>query len=435
MTTLTLDAPPRIGVRNAAIGLIILSAFTGTAARYALSPMQELVRADLALSDNQMALLLGMAIALPTALISIPLGRLVDRANRTRLLLMLALVCTAGTVLSAFAQDFFTAFVARMLIGASVVAAQPASLSLIADLTPASLRGRMITLVSFGQAMGSTVSFMLAGTLLAWLPTLLPAAGGLAPWRLVQLAFAGAMLLASGALLLLREPPRLEAGHALGGNLRSALNELWSYRQFLLPLFAGMVTVGMADAAASIWSVSVLTRTFHQTPADFGAWMGLLNLATGLVGATLGGLTADLGQKKKGRGGVLIGAVLGAALSIPAAFFPLMPGVPSFAVLLALLLTSGGCVNIAATAAIMVVLPNELRGICTSLLVALIGLAAYGIAPLLVSFSAQALAHNGDIVVPLTVVSVVTSLLGAAAFVRAMRVIAAEPAKPRISHE
>lgn len=117
---------PRGSLRNAAIGLIALAVLTGTAARYVLSPMQELVRADLGLGlgDNQVALLQGMAIALPIVLISIPHGRLVDRTNRTRLLIMLALVCAAGSVLTALAHDFATAIVARMLVGAAVVAAQ-----------------------------------------------------------------------------------------------------------------------------------------------------------------------------------------------------------------------------------------------------------------------------------------------------------------------
>ena len=422
-----LDAPPRASTRNAAIGLITLTMFTGTAARYVLSPMQELVRTDLGLGDNQMALLQGMAIALPTALMSIPLGRLVDRANRARLLLILALVCTAGSVLAAFAQDFATLFIARMLVGASVVAAQPAGISLVADLADASQRGRMITLISLGQAFGGALAYVLAGKLLPWLPTLLPASSSLAalaPWRLVTLVFSVAVLAGAATLLFMREPPRLEAGAAQGGKLREALRELWTYRNFLVPLVIGMVTVGMADAAALIWAVPVLTRNFHQTPADFGTWMGLLNLGSNVVGAVLGGLVADLGQRKRGRAGVLLGAVIGAAVSVPAALFPIMPTVPGFAVLMGLLLTAGACTSIAATSAIAVILPNELRGICFSLLVAVIGLAAYGAAPLLVSLSAQAFTHDGDIVIPLTCVGFVTSVLAVYAFLRAMRVAA-----------
>ena len=136
-----------MGVRHASILLVTLAVLSGSAARYVLSPMQELVRTDLGLDDNHVALLQGMSIALPTALLSIPLGRLVDRTNRARLLVVLALVCALGSVLTAFAPGFAAAFVARMLVGAAVIAAQPTALSLVADLTEASERGRMITLV------------------------------------------------------------------------------------------------------------------------------------------------------------------------------------------------------------------------------------------------------------------------------------------------
>lgn len=417
-------AVPRGPGRNAAIGLVMLALFSGTAARYVLSPLQELVKADLGLGDNEVALLQGMALALPAAALAIPAGRLADRASRTRLLVVLALVCVAGSVLGALAQDFGIAFVARMMVGGAVAAAQPAALSLVADLTEPSVRGRMVTLVSLGQAAGVMVAYALAGALLPWLPTAVPAGGvlaGLAPWRLVLLTFAAAVLAATAALLLLREPARRETDAAAPARVGEALRALWGYRRFLLPLAGGMVAIGMADAAASIWAVPVLTRTFHQTPADFGAWMGALNFGASVVGAVLGGVSADLGQKRSGHAGALLGAVVGCALSIPAALFPVMPGVGSFALLLALLLTVGGCANIAATSAVMVVLPNQLRGTCLSLLVAGIGLVAFGIAPLLVSLSARALARDADLTMPLACVGVATSVFATAAFLRAMR--------------
>ncbi len=429
MTTILAAPPqaaPRGAARNSAIGLITLTLLTGSAARYVLSPMQELVKADLGLGDNQVALLQGMALAVPTALMSIPVGRIVDRANRARLLAVLALLCAAGCVLTALARDFGLAFAARMLVAATVVAAQPAALSLVSDLTDPRERGRIITLVSLGQAVGATAAYMLAGFLLARLPVLVAPGSlfaGLAPWRLVQLLFALAVLAATLALLALREPVRREGGAAAPGSSAGVtLRALWDHRRLLLPLAAGMVSIGMADAAASIWAVPILTRSFHQAPADFGPWLGMLNLGAGVAGAIAGGLAADFGQRGRGPAGALLGAVVGAALSVPAALFAVMPGVLSFAVLLGLLLGAGACVNIAATSAVMVLLPNGLRGMCISVLVAVIGLVAFGVAPLLVSVAARLPAWGGDLAIPLAAVGLATSLAAVFAFVRAMRV-------------
>ena len=407
--------------RSTAIALITLAVFSGTAARYALSPMQELAKADLGLGDNQVALLQGMAIAVPTALMSIPVGRLVDHTNRARLMLVLAVLCTVGSLCMALAPGFPAAFASRMLLLAAVVAAQPATLSLVSDLTEPAGRGRMITRTSLGQAAGATAAYMLAGLLLAWLPEL--AAGtvlaGLSPWRLVQLAWTLAMGATALALLALREPARRELGGGdVNAGLGATLRALWDYRRLLLPLCAGMVSIGMADAAAGIWAVPILTRSFHLTPADFGPWLGMLNLGASVVGAVLGGLAADLGQRGRGQAGALLGAVLGAFVSVPAALFPAMPSVAWFAVMLFVLLAAGACVNIAATSAVMVLLPNALRGMCISVLVAFIALVAFGIAPLLVSLGAR----GEDLSIPLAVVGVLTSLAAGAAFVRAMRV-------------
>ncbi len=419
-------AAPRGNGRNAAIGLITLAVFTGTAARYVLSPLQELVKADLALSDHQVALLQGMAIAVPTALLSIPVGRLVDRTNRSGLLIVLAMLGTLGSLLTAFADSFALAFAARMLVCAAVVAAQPAALSLVADLTTPESRGRIITLTSLGQAFGATAAYMSAGVLLECLPGVVPAGGALsalAPWRLVQLAVALVAGAGTLALLAMREPPRREGG-AMGTDvaLGATLRELWTYRRLLGPLAVGMISIGMADAAAAIWAVPILTRSYHLAPADFGPWLGMLNLGASVAGAVVGGLAADFGQRGRGQSGALVGAVMGAALSVPAALFPVMPNLTWFAVLLGVLLGSGACVNIAATSAVMVLLPNRLRGMCISVLVAVIGLVAFGIAPLLVSLTARLTAQGADLAVPLAAIGVVTSMAGCAALVRALRV-------------
>lgn len=425
MTSSTLRATPKLALPRASIGLLALALFMGTAAKVVLSPLQELVSADLRMSDNETGLIQGLALAIPLALLSVPLGRLVDSTNRARLLVAMALACAAGSALTALAHTFAMMFAARMLVGASVAGAVTAAVSLASDLSDARTRGRTMMLLGLGQACGAAATFALVGALLGWLPRMLPAAlaaDGIAPWRLVQLGFAGVMLVAALALLVLREPERREAGMAGDGDVRAALAELWAYRRLMLPMLIGMTTIGMADAAATIWAVPVLTRVFHQQPADFGNWMSVVFLLSGIVGTALGGYLSDFGQRIAGRGGILLGTVIGAALSIPAALFPVMPGVLAFAAMFALLLTAGAMTSIASTAAIAVLVPNELRGISVSIVSAFALLMSYGVAPSVVSFGAGMLGTAGDIVAPLTAVGVATSVIGVAAFARAMRV-------------
>src|SRR5579862_7987857 len=96
-------------------GLLLLAFATGAAtfASAALEPLQEALRADLALSDNQIAWLQGPALALPAVFGSIPLGLLVDRTSRVRLLFLFMALDFAATVFGALAFNFAVLIVAR----------------------------------------------------------------------------------------------------------------------------------------------------------------------------------------------------------------------------------------------------------------------------------------------------------------------------------
>jgi MFS family permease len=426
MTNLLALPHPRGQAAGVSILLISLGLLGGASARSVLSPLQELVRADLGLTDNQVSLVQGAAIALPLALVSIPIGRLVDRANRTRLLIVLALVCAAGSVLTAFAHGFATMFLARMLVGVSFGAALPAAVSLGADLSDPANRSKVMAALGLGQIVGTAAAFLVAGSLLARLPATLdlgPGMPSLVAWRVVQLLFALAMLAMALALCLLREPPRRDVERPGNLGMAALLRDLAAHRRVLMPLIGGMVTIGMADGAASIWAVPVLTRALHQQPADFGAWMGLLLLASGLFGIVVGGLLGDLGQRVAGRAGLLGAAALVTALSVPMACFPLMPTVPGFGALLGLLILFGAAAGIIGTAAITVLMPNELRGLSISLVNTFSIVIGLGVAPTLVSLFAQAAGYGNDIRVPLALVGLATSAGGVACYLLAIRAV------------
>src|SRR3546814_8801568 len=63
------------------------------------------VRAEFGISDTAIALLVGPVFALFGGLFALPMGWLVDRANRTRLILIGVLCWTAATIATAFARS------------------------------------------------------------------------------------------------------------------------------------------------------------------------------------------------------------------------------------------------------------------------------------------------------------------------------------------
>jgi MFS family permease len=321
-------------------------------------------------------------------------------------------------------HGFVLMFIARMFVGIAAGGALPAALSLAADLTNRAVRGKIIALLSIGQLLGAAGAFVLVGRVLAFLPTKYAPGLGLEPmvaWRLLLLLFSLGLGTLALALFLLREPPPQEISGAQVAGVRAMLVELAAYRRILLPVVIGSVTVSMADAAASIWAVPVLTRFLHLQPRDFGGWMGLLFMVTGFCGVVLGGFLADLGQRLGGRAGLLRAAAVVAALATPMAFFPMMATVEGFAALLGLLLLLGSGASVISLAAITLLIPNRLRGVSISLIVAVNFLFGLGVAPTLVSFLTQVMGYGSDIRIPLTMLGLVAGLASLGAFLVAIR--------------
>nr|WP_277346298.1 MFS transporter [Solimonas marina] len=395
-----------------------------TAAQGVFGILQEAAKAELGMSDVQISLLQGLATSIPVAVLSLPLGRLTDRGNRMRLLIWMALTWTAGTLLTAFAQGFAMMFLARTLAGVGMMCALPVAISLAADLSAKDQRGRALLPLSVGKIVGAAAAFAVGGALLGQLATHTPSwLGSLSPWRGVNVLFAIGSSLLFIPLLLMREPVRHERDGLQSPDLRAALRAIWRRRALLLPLFIGQVTVIMADASAGIWASPVLIRDYGLKAEHFGGWLGAIVLLSGLLGSIFGGLCADFGQKGRIPGGLLLGAVLASLLSIPAAFFPVMPGVVGFAVLLSALLLAGAMTGLITAAAIAVYMPNELRGICLGAFIVVGAVFGFGVAPTAVTLVSRALGGEGYLRMGLTAITLSTSVIATFGFLSAMRTL------------
>ncbi len=404
-----------------AVLLLAVVLFAGALMRTVFSPLQEAAKLDLRLSDFSVSLVQGVATGAPVALVYVPLAWIIDHGHRVRLLTGLLAVCVAGTLGTAFAGSLATLFVARMLSALGATCALSVVISLVSDLCAPERRGRAIVVLGVTTYAGIAAGFGLGGGLLA---TLGRHASGLLghmiPWRATHLVISlvGALLLFP--LVFLHEPERHEVEIA-DATLASIYRAVLAKRRFLAPLFVGQIGVSMADTAATIWATPVLIRDFHQQPAQFAGWVGALLLVGGIVGSIVGGLGADWGQKTGRRGHLLLAAVVATAVSIPAALFPVMPGVGGFAVLFFFLLLSGTIASVVVSTAVTVLVPNEERGACMAafgIINALIGL---GLAPTIVTLGSWAMGGEQHLAASLAATGVVTGVLSFAGYVVAMR--------------
>jgi len=419
----TPEAPEVIPHAGVSLALLTLAIAVGGAMRLLFSPVQEFAKLDLGLSDFKISLVQGLAASLPIAVLSIPIGRWVDRTQRKRLLVGMAAIWSLGTLMTAMANGFAVLFTARMLAGLGAVSALTVAISMLADLTPPERRGRAMVVLSLGQYVGMAAAFAVGGWLsgaLAGVDWSWLVRGGLKPWRAVHLVVGMLSILLSIPLFFLREPARRETGNAPDAALAPVLRELWARRAFLAPLFVGQVGVVMADTAAAIWATPVLMRNHGLEPAQFSGWLGGIILLSGIIGSTIGGFAADYGQKSRLRGGIVSGAAVAAALSIAAAMYPVMTSVAGFAVTMALFLICGVICGIITATAIAVLVPNEVRGVCLGAFIVVGSLIGLGLAPTLVTVVSSALGGEDHLAQALATTGAIISAISFAAFVLAM---------------
>jgi len=385
--------------------------------------IQQSAKAEMGLSDTVLGLVQGVSVATQVTLFTIPIGRMADRFNRVRLLFLLGVVWTAGTLLTAMAYNPWLLFAGRMLASVGGTGGWTTALSLAADFGRPAERGRTLLIVALGKILGQAAAFGLTGWLLGIF--LRRAAPGwfaaIAPWRNAHFALAMLSLALILPLLFMREPERRGVETSTQAPLKVVAHELWSRRRFLIPLYIACSCIVMADAAAAIWVSPVLSRNYQLSPEHFAGWMSALVVAVGAGGAIIGGFVADWGRKSGRPNGILIGSVIASAVSIPCALFSVAPSAPLYGLGFGMLLLCGMVANLVAQTATTVLIPNEARGLCIGISITLASLMGFGVAPTLIARVSILLGGERHLGQALAIVGVANSVVSLVAFMLAKR--------------
>lgn len=187
------------GLRHRWLPITVLAAVLSldSADRSTLSAVEAQLEPRLGITVTAFGVLAALT-PIVALLVALPIGVLVDRVDRTRLLAVCTATWVAGEVVNAVASSFPMLLIGRML-GGLVLAAIPAVVSLTGDYFPAGERARIYGYILSGELLGTAVGFLGTGTIgavLGW------------RWGFLTLAALGAIV-AVGAWSL-TEPPRGE---------------------------------------------------------------------------------------------------------------------------------------------------------------------------------------------------------------------------------
>ena len=279
--------------------------------RQILPALGEPIRREWRLSDAELGAL-GTAFTLLYAFAGVPLGRLSDRASRTRILSAGVFVWSLLTGLSGAARSFWQLFVLRLGVGVGESACAPAATSLIGDLFPAERRARALSVFMLGLPIGIAASYAVSSTIAqAW------------GWRSAFYVAALPGFLCAAAALFIAEPGRgvSEKKNAVSTREGSPYRIVLSVPTMWWLILSGAVHNFNLYAISSFLSPYLMR--YHGTSLR-GA--GLVSMVVygvgGGLGLLLGGMAADAAVRRRADGRMLVaaGAILG---SVPLLFLAL----------------------------------------------------------------------------------------------------------------
>ena len=138
MSDPTGGAAPFPAARHAwfAVGALSLVNMVSYIERQILTLLFGPIKADFHLSDTEVSLLAGAAFVIFFVIFGLFFGRLADRVNRKRLIMIGAVFWGLATAACGAAQTFVQLFIARISVGIGESTLGPSALSMISDYFP-----------------------------------------------------------------------------------------------------------------------------------------------------------------------------------------------------------------------------------------------------------------------------------------------------------
>jgi len=281
--------------------------------RQLIGSLGEPIRREFHLSDTALGLA-GTVFTLIYAVVGLPLGRLSDKWNRTRIIASGTAFWSLLTAASGLAQNYVQLFASRIGVGVGEATCAPAAQSLIGDLFPPHQRARAMGVFMLGLPAGIFSAYSIAGAI-----------GPTLGWRAAFLIACVPGLLFALLVLLIAEPAR-GAFDELANPSRQAELTSGYIAVLRVPTMGWIILSGVLHNfnmyAIGAFQTSFLIR-FHAMGLAAASNVSAISVgAVGAIGLLAGGWAADKARAKRRDGRLLVAAV-SMAIAAPCIFFAL----------------------------------------------------------------------------------------------------------------
>ncbi|MBK8991433.1 MAG: MFS transporter [Gammaproteobacteria bacterium] len=384
---------PRPAAAWYAVAVLFLAYTFSAIDRQILTLLVGPVRADLVLSDFELSLLQGAAFSLLFVFVGFPVGRLADVHSRRGIIACgIAFWCLMTTACG-LSRNFLQLFLARMGVGVGEATLSPAASSLIADMFPPEKRAVAFSVYHLGYPVGGGLALVIGGLILESLDGIdVLTLGWLGEFRAWQVAF---ILVGLPGLLLVplmfsfRDPVRQARLHGVHGE-SVPLSTVWGFVRRRWQAFGAHLSavsfLGMLAIGTAIWYPTFLIRTYGMSPSDAGYSYGLVMGLCGAAGILCGGwASAWFAARGHVDANMRVMLIAAASKTIPLIIGPLMP-TAQLALACMALATFLGQVSVGVTtAALMEIVPNEMRGQMLAVMLFLVNILGLGVGASLIA--------------------------------------------------
>lgn len=377
------DWPPASQARYAVIVLMVAYLFSYVD-RQILSMLVGPIKADLGLTDTEISLLHGLAFALFYTVFGIwPIGTWADKGNRRNIIAGGVFLWSVMTAICGRMTHFAGLFAARVGVGVGEAALTPTAYSMLADYFPPEKRGRAIGLFSMGVYFGIGVAIMITGALVQYvsgLPPLdVPLIGEVRGWQIPFLLLGPPGVLVALWMMTVREPPRRGVTADMPA-FADVVAHLLAHKAFYLNFFFGVSCLTLLFNGIAFWFPAHLMRSFGVDALFVAFTYGPIMFVAGAAGILTGGVLADRWRASGNKTAEIRVALISALLLWPISIATFQVDHVSWALILAVptLFLSSFPFG-AASSAIQLVTPNQLRARVSAIYLLVINIIGIGL--------------------------------------------------------
>ncbi len=375
-----------------AVAILTLANVSSFVDRQILTLLVDPIRRDLAISDTEMSLLLGLSFALFYTVLGFPIARLADRRSRRGIIAVGIAVWSVMTALCGVARNYVQLLLARVGVGVGEAALSPPAYSLIADYFPRERLGAAIGVYSMGIYLGVGLAQIIGGAVVEVVSDqglwAVPLVGAVRPWQVVFFVVGLPGLLVALLMFTVREPPLSGGPSAPSIPVRDVVAHFRRHGATFATHHLGAALIALCNYGMGSWLPTFFVRTHGWTVSEAGYLLGAANLTFGIAGVVLAGALADRLQSR-GVADAKLRVVLGAALGLLVCDVatPLMPtGLLAAIWIFPLSFFAAAPFGVAA-AAVQELVPPRMRAQASALYLFVVSLIGLGAGPTVVALA------------------------------------------------